>query len=752
MLGRLYAEPVSRAKSLVGKLPKQSPAPAYPQIVKDNPSTASNMQIEEEPTQPKDHQRSDTTTIKVSECDDARLGECTPETNEENQLPFQESLSPDTSDATVPDDAETIEIDMKNNASTVEPADGTADPKPCVPLMGESAQVTSDASVTSPPKVNSEGGISIESKEQLDKLPADVVGPECSEDPAVSGKRLNGEDLNDSAVLPGSGDISAAQVVKAGDGDTGPDVTECVPGTPPLTSENQTTALAAVATGEETIIEDQKDPRSPMVELCRPPISPISPAEKDKLSQSPSVTEPNGEPDLIDACNDSSSQAVDPPNQVQTAADIPLIDDTPTKAKDQDSPDEEDRTTQFDDDKERLKSFLLRTQASKANKQTSITRRESLQNRRDSDVVRKALSSPRPALEEKDANTSSPTRVPSLLELSKQLESVIDDVEDCDVTARVDNQPATKGLDDTSSGLPSLRRSARKQSRIPQLPTANTAVRTPKKINVRRTDGNETLVLTAKKEAQELAQLTRNNTRKNKGGAFPVMQRLIQLTVENVIIGPDAPDMQLSQDSTTMQEEQKRKKKKKRGRSVHWDEKLTHFKEVLVLPTSPTASDESSTSGGNPVTHAPATPRPKKMPTARVRRLRGLGTANGTPAKGLLASTLLPDEVAEQREAAAAKENEKLAKPQKKSPPKAKAGKKDRLPSPKKLELRPSVASVNGGVGVVGEGKENPSRLHVGSPRKGPLMGGRVMIQAPAVEGDEGMGAVPARKRVARKM
>ena len=749
--------PVSRANWLIGKLPKQSPASSNPQTITANPPTESQTQIQEKPNTSEVGQGEATSTTGVSECGNVRLDEYEyfAKTSEENQLCIlQQPLLLDARGIT--DDTNTLETDTKNTASMIESINVIVNPNSCVPSVGDSALSNSDTFIKSPPRLDSENGTSMESEEQVDELSVDIVSEGCSEKLVVTDKILIAEDLNGCPALTDSGEIPVTQAVKPRDGDIEPEETQHEPGTPLLVFESQIAAMSTSVADGETIIEVQRYLKDPILELCRPPISPISPAVKEKASQPLSMVKPTGASDLTDVCNNSPSQVVDLSNQVQTTANIPLINDTPTKVNDQDSPDEEDRTTQFDDDKERLKSFLLRTQASKANKQTSITRRESLQNRRDSDVIRKALASPRPVLEEKDANTSSPAKVPSLHELSKQLESVINDVEDRDVTTRVENHPVAEGIQDTSSSSPTLRRSTRKQSRIPQLPNASTAARTPKKINVRRTDGNETLVLAAKKEAQEFAQLTRTNTRKNKVGAIPALQRLVQLTAESLTLDTDT--QQPSQDSVNTQENNEKDKK----RGVQWDEKLTYFKAAPVSNPSPTTSYES----GNRTqpTQSLAPPQPKKTSTNRVRRLRGLGGANGTPAKGLLAATLLPDEVAEQKEeeAAAAGENERLTRPQKAALGKNHWDKKRRLATPKKLELKPSVASVNGGIiEEQVEGKENVTRLRVVSPRKGSIVSGKMMIPVTATgtgkgtgtrTGDGGIGPMPTRKRAARKI
>lgn len=416
---------------------------------------------------------------------------------------------------------------------------------------------------------------------------------------------------------------------------------------------------------------------------------------------------------------------------------------TPTKLDTDESPELDmtdvtadftaDFTSQFDDDKDRLKAFILRTRQEKANKAVTITRRESFQNRRDSDAVRRALASPRPALEEKDANAS-PTREPSLQNISKVLESAISDVEERDVSES--NAVAGPEGEDAPTVSPSLRRSTRKQSRIPQLPTAVTAhQRNPTKISVRRTDGNETLIL-SQEEAKKLAQLTRSNTRKNKGAAVGASTRVAQLTAEsltNVHAASAGLSPATKPKSVTLEEEAE---KQKRRKSVHWDEeRLTSSR------AAPVFSDEANTAAKAAPALAPAQ---VKKGSARVRRLKGLGAANGTPAKGLLASTLLPDEVAEQNEKEMAeKEKAKGGVPHGKT---SKANeKKSRLAPPKKLDLKPSVTSVMGSA-VVSEGKENVGRL-VSPKKSGAAARGMIPVPKEPAGGNVSV-TEPARKRV----
>ena len=139
-------------------------------------------------------------------------------------------------------------------------------------------------------------------------------------------------------------------------------------------------------------------------------------------------------------------------------------------------------------------------------------------------------------------------------------------------------------LDDGAVEPASFRRSARVR-----LPAPSKLARgTPSLIPVRRPTGSEPVVL-QKSEAQELAITTRNNTRRNKGRSKPVDLTLQALAEET---------MQLDLPVTNGREGAKQ---------VVWDE-------TLVYHLEGEAKQEEK----------------KKKP--KVRRLKGLGTANGTPA------------------------------------------------------------------------------------------------------------------------
>ena len=142
-------------------------------------------------------------------------------------------------------------------------------------------------------------------------------------------------------------------------------------------------------------------------------------------------------------------------------------------------------------------------------------------------------------------------------------------------------------FDNVEEGAPeptSCRRSTRTRSPAPPKATAGA----PSFIPVRRADGTDPVVL-QKSAAQELTIVTRANTRRNKGQA-----KIPSLTLQNL------PTEGLELISV--------KHGKKDAKSVGWDEKLLYFHDVTEL----TVDEE------------------EKRP--RVRRLRGLGAVNGTPA------------------------------------------------------------------------------------------------------------------------
>jgi hypothetical protein len=298
-------------------------------------------------------------------------------------------------------------------------------------------------------------------------------------------------------------------------------------------------------------------------------------------------------------------------------------------------PEDATMTIAIDDDTAILKDFLTRAAASKAER-AATHRRESIQNRRDSDVIRHALASPRKALEDKDPNSPSKYDNELTLDLSQNLTLTMPDEEQISPPLE---QADEAGTAEDKSSCGSRRSSRTKKSRLPA--PASIAQAQSSKIAIRRADGNEVVVL-KKTDAQELATLTKANTRKNKQGAFCVSVRLLKLAMDSAGLLP-------VDDAT---------KELVVGKNVRWDEQLAYYQEnpetianLLAEAESLATPDELSMPD---VTYA--TPKAKKKTTdknstPKIRRVRGLGTANGTPGKGLLApSSLLPDLVQNDKE------------------------------------------------------------------------------------------------------
>jgi hypothetical protein len=303
-------------------------------------------------------------------------------------------------------------------------------------------------------------------------------------------------------------------------------------------------------------------------------------------------------------------------------------------------PEDATMTIALDDDTAILKSFLSRAAASKAEKAANISRRESLENRRDSDIVRHALASPRKVLEDKDPNSPSKYDQDVTVEAPEALPANTDTAEEASPT------PEQTETGDKSEQKPARasRRSARaKTSRLPA--PASAAPAQASKIAIRRVDGNEHVVL-KKSDAQELALITRNNTRKNKQGAFTVNLRLLKLATE-AIMEP------LLAEKDTPKEPAPGKK------TLRWDEQLAYYQEHADTTASQIAEAESlSTPDELSLPAAPVTKSrvSKDNSTPKIRRVRGLGTANGTPGKGLLTpASLLPEAVQKEQDAPAPK-------------------------------------------------------------------------------------------------
>ncbi|KAL8763251.1 MAG: hypothetical protein Q9184_000891 [Pyrenodesmia sp. 2 TL-2023] len=227
----------------------------------------------------------------------------------------------------------------------------------------------------------------------------------------------------------------------------------------------------------------------------------------------------------------------------------------------------------FSDDTSMLKDFLSRAQARKQAKD-AVLAAEALTAAR-SPFPR---SSPRKALASLDSNSPSAEKI-------------------CEVASRVRTPPGKvklgeiqiEGMDETVMTTSPVRRSTRK--RLPEL--AKTATGAPSFIPVRRADGTDPVVL-PKSVAQELALVTRTNTRRNKGQAKPPAIILKTLNVDEV------------------EEETKGGHALRSCKSVGWDDKLVYYHDGTQIQADAEVEVE------------------EKRPKAR--RLRGLGAGNGTPA------------------------------------------------------------------------------------------------------------------------
>ncbi len=224
----------------------------------------------------------------------------------------------------------------------------------------------------------------------------------------------------------------------------------------------------------------------------------------------------------------------------------------------------------FSDDTSMLKEFLNRAQAKKAAKTPGLT----------------ALDLPKPQI--------SPRRSPRKA-LGSQTGNALSPQKPRDVPNRPGTPPGKPQVDaldsddgeEISAEITSCRRSTRTRLPAPVkgVPGA------PSFIPVRRADGTDPVVL-QKSQAQELAMVTRANTRRNKGQSKPPLLALQDLPVE----------ITETANSTTF------KRRTANSKTVGWAEQLASYQDAKE-------ADE------------PEETRHK------VRRMRGLGAANnGTPA------------------------------------------------------------------------------------------------------------------------
>jgi hypothetical protein len=351
------------------------------------------------------------------------------------------------------------------------------------------------------------------------------------------------------------------------------------------------------------------------------------------------------------------------------------------------------------DDTALLQAFLNRAAENKGSRRMSTQKRESITNRRDSDAVRQALgesvASPAKAdvLGELDVNSPSPRKSSaSAMDTSAAFDEVINDA--TTIAAQAD------AGDDLSVGQ-RTRRSGRGTRRAqPSTPAL------PNKISIR---GNAENVVLKRTEAQEMALLTRNNTRKNKGGALLPPLRLTKIASQ---LNPDA-------DAPSDAQDEGMSEKADGARGVKWAETLVEYFQGGDMSESSVLSDELN----GPTTQADSTvskmeiepsagvgdtasaPPPSETPSKpKIRRLKAPRTAAApgkapavpeapndseglpapdskpaaptkrrsriaTPAKGLTNASLLPSDFDPQPVVPAPATEGKKSAPAKKKPP-----------------------------------------------------------------------------------
>lgn len=232
--------------------------------------------------------------------------------------------------------------------------------------------------------------------------------------------------------------------------------------------------------------------------------------------------------------------------------------------------------TRFSDDTNMLKDFLSRVQARKHAKDAFPIAKPAA-------AAASPRRSPRKALASLDSNSPSPRK---WREVSGR--EVSDWAGTPPGKAKLEAVQLEE-VDETVADASPVRRSTRKRLLAP----AKTVTGAPSFIPVRRADGTDPVVL-QKTIAQELALVTRTNTRRNKGQAKPPALILKSLGVEEV------------------EKETKGGHALRNCKSVGWDKKLVYYQD------------------GRPVQADAEVMMEEKRPKAR--RLRGLGAGNGTPA------------------------------------------------------------------------------------------------------------------------
>ncbi|EME45717.1 hypothetical protein DOTSEDRAFT_52923 [Dothistroma septosporum NZE10] len=294
---------------------------------------------------------------------------------------------------------------------------------------------------------------------------------------------------------------------------------------------------------------------------------------------------------------------------------------------------EKPKQPRISDDTALLQAFLKRATESKTDLNMSATaRRESFENRRNSDSVRRALASPAAhvapveVLVDRDPNSPAPLKqnIPAEAEDQKIPSQQEDEIE----------------FDPLSPKRTSRRSGRSKKSSQQAIPTTTYAG--PNKITVR---GSQEPIVLKKTEAQELAYLTRTNTRKNKGASVLPPFKLTRMAKDGAL------DDLLVADPVTMDVDQPQRK------GVKWAESLVAFYEDGNELEESTTEDEFNAPELVPSTTAaaiqemaslPAGPTSSETPSKpKLRRLKPPRTAS-TPRQPLSTPADVPSAHSEQ--------------------------------------------------------------------------------------------------------
>ncbi|KAK3724742.1 hypothetical protein LTR37_000790 [Vermiconidia calcicola] len=274
------------------------------------------------------------------------------------------------------------------------------------------------------------------------------------------------------------------------------------------------------------------------------------------------------------------------------------------------------------DDTALLQAFLSRAAENKGSRRISASRQESIINRRDSDAVRQALASPAKAevLGDLDPNSPSPRKASASLVQSDGFRETTADA-------------AKQEQEDSSAGSTKRRSGRATKKAQPSTPGA------PNRIAIR---GNTEGVVLKRTEAQDLALLVRNNTRKNKGAAVLPNLRLTKMAAQ---LG-NSEEVEIEMEDATSE-------KPEGVRGVRWAETLVQFyqggeaSEASVLSEESNGAELPAKSDGEMDTSAPAPgpPPPSETPSKpKMRRLRAPSRTAAAPGNTSSAPATAADE------------------------------------------------------------------------------------------------------------